>query len=149
MRNGVDVAKSLMVRERKLLKLRTERFDERMKKYSFRSYLERAGYKGSPRCLGMNGGFQLWAEYVEQADRVLAGLSNPILRLRYEDILADPKVHLPALSQFCQLEAGPDLIAKAAKQIDTSRALAYATDSASAAFYETVKENSWMTKFGY
>ena len=34
-RNGIDVAKSLMVRERKLLKLRTERFDKRMSKRSF------------------------------------------------------------------------------------------------------------------
>jgi hypothetical protein len=148
-RNGIDVAKSLMVRERKLLALRSERFEERMKKYSLRSCLERVAYKGSPRCLSLAGGFDLWAEYVQQADENLRGLSNPTLTLRYEDILSDPKKHLPELARFCELEASADAIAKAAKQIDGSRALAFTSDPASAAFYETVKENPWMKKFGY
>jgi hypothetical protein len=148
-RNAIDVAKSLMVRERKLLKLRTERFDERMAKFSFRSALDRAGYKGSPRCLNLRGGFELWDEYVQQADHVLNGLSNPTLTLKYEDMLADPKKHLPQLAKFCELEPTEDAIAKAIGQIDGTRALAFTTDPASAAFYETVKDNVWMKKFGY
>jgi hypothetical protein len=148
-RNGIDVAKSLMVRERKLLALRSKRFDERMKKLSLRSALERAGYKGSPRCLHLAGGFDLWAEYVQQADETLRGLSNPTLTMRYEDVLSDPKKHLPELAQFCELDATPEAIATAAKQIDGTRALAFTSDPASAAFYETVKENPWMKKFGY
>jgi hypothetical protein len=148
-RNGIDVAKSLMVRERKLLALRTKRFDERMQKFSLRSSLDRAGYKGSPRCLTLAGGFDLWAEYVQQADANLRGLSNPTITLRYEDVLAEPKKHLPELARFCELEASENAIAKVAKQIDGSRALAFTTDPESAAFYETVKENPWMKKFGY
>jgi len=148
-RNGIDVAKSLMVRERKLLKLRTERFDQRMKKSSFRSHLDRAGYKGSPRCLTMQGAFNLWEEYVRQADANLHGLSNPIHALKYEDMLGDPKRHLPELAKFCELSPTPDKIEKAIGQIDGSRAMAFTSDPTSAAFYETVKANPWMTKFGY
>jgi hypothetical protein len=148
-RNGIDVARSLMVRENKLLALRTKRFDERMKKFSLRSCLERAGYKGSARCLTLQGGFDLWEEYVAQADAILAGLGNPILSLRYEDILANPAEHLPALARFCELNPTPEAIANAARQIDGSRALAFTGDPKSAAFYETVKSNAWMRKYSY
>lgn len=148
-RNGIDVAKSLMVREQKLLALRSKRFDDRMKKYSLRSCLERAGYKGSPRCLDLAGGFDLWTEYLHQADESLAATGNPKVTLRYEDILGDPKKHLPDLARFCELQPTAEAIEQAIKKIDGSRALAFTSDPASAAFYETVKENLWMKKFGY
>jgi hypothetical protein len=148
-RNGIDVAKSLMVREQKLLALRVARFENRMGKRSFRSCLDRAGYKGSPRCLTMAGGFDLWVEYVQQADANLRGLANPIHVLKYEDMLVDPKKHLPPLAEFCELPAKPETIEKSIQQIDGSRATAFKSDPASAAFYETVKDNPWMRKFGY
>jgi hypothetical protein len=148
-RHGIDVARSLMVREQKLLKLRIERFEQRMSKRSFRSCLDRAGYKGSPRCLTLSGGFDLWEEYVRHADASLSELFNPLFTLKYEDMLADPKKHLPELARFCELESERGLIEKAIQQIDGSRATAFKSDPLSAAFYETVKENRWMKKFGY
>src|SRR5262249_54549623 len=91
LRNGVDVASSLMVRERKLQKKGEERFKSRLsKRSSSRSALERAGYKGSPRCLSLEGSFGLWREYLEEGERQLAGLKNSIHTVRYEDILAHP-----------------------------------------------------------
>jgi hypothetical protein len=148
-RNGIDVAKSLMVREKKLLSLRIERFETRMAKRSFRSALERAGYKGAPRCLTLRGGLDLWLEYVAQAERNLTGLSNAIHVLKYEDMLGNPQKHLPELTAFCGLDVKPAKIEEAIKQIDGSRAVAFKSDPASAAFYETVKQNAWMTRFGY
>jgi hypothetical protein len=148
-RNGIDVAKSLMVREKKLLKLRTDRFNERMKKRSLRSYLDRAGYKGSPRCLTLQGGFDLWEEYLQQAETNLHGISNKIHAVKYEDMLADPKNHLPELAKFCGLDPSEKLLESAMKQIDGTRAMAYTSDPASAAFYESVKTNRWMRQFGY
>ena len=148
-RNGVDVAKSLMVRERMLLKTRVDRFDSRMEKRSARTYLDRAGYKGSPRCLSLQGGFDLWAEYVAAAERHLDGLSNPVHRVRYEDVLRKPMDHLPVLARFCGLDDGSERIAKAASQIDGTRAMAFATDPATAAFYQHVKGDPWMVKYRY
>ncbi len=148
-RNGVDVAKSLMVRERMLLQTRIERFNSRMAKRSVRTYLDRAGYKGSPRCLTLQGGFDLWAEYVAAAERHLDGVTSPVHRVRYEDVLRKPMDHLPALARFCGLDDGSDRIAKAASQIDGSRAMAFATDPATAAFYQQVKSDMWMVKYGY
>jgi hypothetical protein len=148
-RNGIDVAKSLMVREQKLLKLRMQRFDGRMAKRSLRTYLDRAGYKGSVRCLKLAGGFDLWAEYVQQAEKHLAAISNPIHTLLYEDMLADPRRHLPELARFCQLETGDGVIENAIKKIDGSRALAFTSDPTAAAFFEQVKNTPWMVKYGY
>jgi hypothetical protein len=148
-RNGVDVAKSLMVREKKLLKLRRERFDERMTRRSTRTFLDRAGYKGSVRCLSLTGGFSLWEEYVRQAEHNLKGVSNPIHTLLYEDMLADPRKHLPELAAFCELDAPPAVIEKAIGQIDGSRSLAFATDPAAASFFESIRNTEWMKRYGY
>jgi hypothetical protein len=148
-RNGIDVAKSLMVREAKLLAIRQQRFDQRMTKRSFRSHLDRAGFKGSPRCLTLRGGFELWTEYVQQAEANLSCLTNPILQLRYEDILNDPATHLHQMADFCELEPGAAAIKASVSQIDTSRALAFTADPASAAMYEAVRESPWMKKLGY
>ena len=148
-RNGVDVAKSLMVRERQLLATRVERFEARMQKHSLRSYLDRAGYKGSPRCLTLQGGFELWAEYVAAAEHHLDGVANAMHRVRYEDVLREPMAHLPALARFCGLDDASDKIAKAAGQIDGSRAMAFATDPATAAFYQQVRTDPWMVRYGY
>jgi hypothetical protein len=148
-RNAIDVAKSLMVREKKLLKLRCDRFDFRMARRSFRSYLDRAGYKGSPRCLTLQGGFDLWVEYVQQAEVNLSELSNPIHILKYEDMLAAPHANLPALAKFCGLDPARSQIEKAIEQIDGTRGSAFKSDPMSAAFYEKVKDNVWMKEFGY
>ncbi len=148
-RNGVDVAKSLMVRERKLLATRVDRFESRMKRRSLRSALDRAGYKGSPRCLTLQGGFDLWAEYVAAAERHLDGLGPAVYRVRYEDVLREPSRHLPELARFCGLDDASDRIAKAAEQIDGSRAMAFATDPATAGFYEQVRAEKWMVRYGY
>ncbi len=148
-RNGVDVAKSLMVRERNLLATRVERFEARMAKHSSRSALDRAGYKGSPRCLGLRGGFDLWAEYVTAAERHLDGVACPVHRVRYEDVLREPMRHLPELARFCGLDDASNRIAAAVGRIDGSRAMAFATDPATAAFYQQVRADPWMVRYGY
>ena len=148
-RNGVDVAKSLHVRENKLLGLRQDRFDDRMNRRSLRSHLDRAGFKGSARCLSLQGSFDLWVEYVRQGDAALRGLSNPTHVLRYEDVLQNPAEHLPKAAAFCELTPTPGAIADAIKTIDTSRAGAFKTDPATSAFYESVRGDPWMTRYGY
>jgi hypothetical protein len=148
-RNGADVAKSLHVRETKLLKLRRERFDDRMKRRSLRSHLDRAAYKGSARCLTLAGGFDLWREYVRQGDAALAGVSNPTHVLRYEDMLGDPQTHLPVLARFCGLTPAADAVEKATATIDSSRAGAFKSDPATSQFYESIKSDPWMVRYGY
>ena len=138
-----------MVREHKLLKKRTDRFAGRLGKFGFRSLLDRAGYKGSARCLTLSGAFELWLDYVQHAETNLKGLANPLLIVRYEDLLQDSKKYLSELAAFCGLDGSPEKIGKVAEQIKSSRALAFKTDPEAAAFYESVRANPWLQKFGY
>ena len=146
-RHGVDVASSLMVRERRLLKLRGERFEKRMARRSLRSHLDRAGYKGSPRCLSLRGGFELWTEYVAAAETHLAG--REVHRVRYEDLLADPAAHVPPLAAYCGLTPSAEAVASAVAKFDASRSRAFLNDPATAAFYESVRGDAWMVHYGY
>lgn len=150
LRNGVDVAASLMVRERMLLERRMERFESRLGKLSHRSALDRAGYKGSPRCLTLDGSFQLWKEYVEEADTQLPALSNPLYSVRYEEILEQPREQLTAMARFCQLDKATDAaIEQAALRVKKDRARAFASDPTLAVFYENVKSDPLMARHGY
>jgi hypothetical protein len=150
-RNGVDVASSLMVREQRLLERRKSRFEARLAaKLSHRSALERAGYKGSPRCFTLDGGFDMWREYVEEADRQLKGLSNLVLSVRYEDILEDPQKHLTEMAKFSQLDgATPAAVEQAAAKVNKTRARAFSADPVLAAFYEKIRNDPWMVGHGY
>jgi hypothetical protein len=149
LRNGVDVASSLMVRERKLLKKRQERFESRLGKHSSRSALERAGYKGSPRCLTLDGSFELWREYLEEGERQLNGLKNSIHTVRYEDILAQPQKHFSEMARFAELPAENSAVQAVVGLVNASRARAFTSDPVLATFYEKVRNEPWMVRYDY
>lgn len=148
-RNGVDVAASLQVRERRELARRAEEFDRKAKQLNKHSMLERAGFKGSARCLTIAGGYDLWEEYVAEAERLLASAPNERLFVNYEQFLADPKAHLPPLATFCGLDAPADRIEKAAASVNAGRSKAFLKDPELAAFYEKVRGHFWMKQYGY
>lgn len=147
-RNGVDVAASLKARERKLLEERMAKFDARMARFSPRPCLDRAGYKGSARCLSLDRGFELWREYLRQADQVLRGIDNAIFTIRYEDFVAEPRRHLHELAEFCVLPGVSEAaVRQAVLAVNTGRAMAFASDPDLAAFYANVKDDPWMRQF--
>jgi hypothetical protein len=149
-RNGIDVARSLMVREQRELDRRIEEFEDKSGTGK-RSKLQRAGFKGSARCLTLEGGFSLWEEYVAEAERLLAAVSHPRLVVKYEDFLADPPGQLSPLAAFCGIETGDAALHKAIQrvQVDPARANAFTGDPAIAAFHERVKSTRWMQHYGY
>lgn len=149
-RNGVDVAASLQVRELRELNRYQDRFQKRMTARTTRSRMEFAGYKGSARCLTLEGGFSLWEEYLTEAERNLKATTNPTLTFRYEDFLADPRKHLTDLAGFCEL---PDVtecvLDQAAAKVSQDRARRFDSNPALAAFYEKVKATPWMALYQY
>jgi hypothetical protein len=148
-RNGVDVAASLMTRERRMLTMRLETFERRLSRPSRHTALRKAGYKGSARCLNMAGGFSLWEEYVQQAEMHLAAVANERTEVKYEAFLADPAAHLRELARFCGLEAGEAEVAQAAGRVKVERANAFASDPELLAYYQQVRETPWMRRHGY
>jgi len=149
-RNGIDVANSLRVRERKLLKGRQAKFEQRYNRPSTRSKLQRAGYRGSARCLSIEGGFSLWQEYVARAEQVLKGLPNPQMTVVYERFLKSPQSHLRKLVDFCQLpEVSDAAINQSCEAVNASRGRAFLNDPELNEFYQSVRGNPWMVRYGY
>ncbi|HEX8911349.1 MAG TPA: sulfotransferase, partial [Humisphaera sp.] len=148
-RNGVDVAASLRVRERRELERRAAEFADKAKQLNKHSMLERAAFKGSARCLSLDGGFGLWQEYVEEAERLLAAVPNERTVVSYEAFLADPAAHLPKLAAFCGLAATADKVKQAAGTVNAGRKNAFLKDPELKAFYDRVRGNQWMVKYGY
>src|SRR5439155_24706777 len=118
-RNGIDVAASLRLREQRELDRRIEEFSAKARQLNKHSMLERASFKGSARCLTLAGGFSLWEEYVAEAETALAGVPNERVVVSYEQFLADP-THadhgLAALARFCGLQADGEAVGKAVGQ---------------------------------
>lgn len=148
-RNGIDVAASLQVREKRELSRRLEEFDAKTHQLNKHSLLERASFKGSARCLTLAGGFGLWEEYVAEAERLLAAVPNERLVVNYEQFLADPAKHLPPLANFCGLTATPERVGAVVATVNAGRGNAFLKDAELAAFYEQVRETPWMKRYGY
>lgn len=148
-RNGIDVAASLRVREVRELDRRIEEFDGKARQLNRHSMLERASFKGSARCLTLAGGFALWEEYVGEAERQLAILPNERAIVSYEQFLAEPAKHLPSLASFCGLSTTPERIDGIVGTVNASRGSAFKQDPELAAFYESVQDTRWMKHYGY
>ena len=149
-RNGVDVASSLVNLQSKIIYMRQIRNEKRSVKFSLRRNIELFGFKGAVRCLSLEGSFSLWEEYVSQAEETLAGLDNAQKTIQYEKFLADPKPHLIDLLRFCELRESPDLVIDDfAKRVHSGRSNAFLSDPRLVSFYDKVKNNHWMMHYGY
>lgn len=148
-RNGVDVAASLVAREQRQLARRAKKMKRRRAIASFAGALDQMGYKGSVRCLTMEGSFSLWEEYVDEAERHLAQLPNRRHVLSYEQFAIEPARHLADLAEFAGLNCDKTAITAAAAKVNPTRSLAFTKDARHAEFYQTVRQSRWMKHYGY
>jgi hypothetical protein len=149
-RNGVDVAHSLMVREQRGLQRRIKSFPKPDDAASTLK-IHGCGFKGSSRCLKLGGAFSLWEEYVERAEAALERFKNPRVFLRFESFVDHTTAELTKLATFCGLDSSEPAItqALAAVKVKPERANAAAGDPVGAAFLESVRRNRWMSHYGY
>jgi hypothetical protein len=148
-RNGIDVAASLRVREQHELARRIDEFPAKLKQLNKHSMLERASFKGSGRCLTLQGGFTLWEEYVAEAERLLAAVPNERLVVNYEQFLAEPKTQFPPLAAFCGVGGSAAAMDAATASINAGRRNAFLKEPELNGFYEKVRGTAWMTHYGY
>jgi hypothetical protein len=146
-RNGVDVAQSLKVRYDKSM-IHLEKIRAR-KLY----YLARMahGEFGSPmRCSSIEGGFELWLDYVLKAKVNLArveSLGGGIHEIKFEDFSENSEMVLRKLFDFCELEVTDSNILKSATTIKMGRVFAYKENDELVKFAESKKDHLEM--FGY
>ncbi|HXF05368.1 MAG TPA: sulfotransferase [Blastocatellia bacterium] len=149
-RNGVDVAHSLQVRERAYFAWQKQRLRNKLNRWSPKTRLERVGFRGSFRCLSLEGCFSLWEEYVAQAEEVLASLVPEHRVIKYEEFLAHPLDHLREIADFCEIPGVSErALRETAALVRPDRGHAFAATPSLRVFYHQVKRTPWMIRYGY
>jgi Sulfotransferase family len=146
-RNGVDVAASLVRRQRSGLDVARRTFARRRR--LFRLVAKRGWFGTSPRMLDRSQAIALWEEYLTYAERFTAGLGERLLVMRYEDFLADPAGKLGVLACFCGLAATGDALAAATVSVRPQRSLAFRDDAELTVLWRETRNRPWMRRFGY
>jgi len=132
-RNPIDVAASLMLREQ-----------SRGGKYNNHIF--------SCRCLDLDGGFDLWAEYVKQCRQMLSLVSKDRqLEICYENLLRSPSETFLQLEWFLGVSSAaiPDAVRAWVTNIDPSNAFKFKNNEELYHFYEKKKNHPLMEVFGY
>ena len=147
-RNGVDVASSLQTRAIKDFKRQKEKYDKKFNSRSgSRSKLESSSYRGSARCLFLEGAFSLWEEYMESAEKTISTMSNDKIVIKYEDLLQSPETYLRELAVFCDIS--DEKISDIASGVKSDRGRAYLNNPERKEFYQQAKDSQWMKLYGY
>ncbi|MEM6391887.1 MAG: sulfotransferase [Planctomycetota bacterium] len=145
-RHGVDVARSLVTRNQRIL-------DDKLPLQSSDVIRFTGGKKRiakirdglSPACATLGGAFDLWHRYLQAAETHLA--EAPLQHsLRYEDLLTEPTTVLTQLLEFCQLTADPDAVLQR-EQLNATRCYAYRHDPDAARFAQDHAPT--LAAFGY
>lgn len=157
-RNGVDVANSLLKRSQHALDESLhlpygQTRDRIPSRKWYQGWLRRfplPNIVDSARCLSFSSSFVLWEEYLEYANRNLTSLpEEQTLTIRYEDFLENAEHHLTNICRFIDLPANSNVITSLLRYIRPERAYAYSTDSQLEAIYLSVRKTAYMEKYGY
>ena len=160
-RNGVDVARSLAVREQQGVAEARQRVGS--VKWPNALMLAPMPGKGkshvwfhdrllfeSVRVLNSRAGFALWEEYVTEAEEQLSNLnSQRVLQVCYEDFVANAAQGLRGISEFLELETEESTIASSAAMVNKNRAHNYRSDVEWNAFFDRVSKSPSMSRYGY
>lgn len=143
-RHGVDVARSLKVRHDRTHERRAALYRKLRWFHALRR--RRGGFVDSPRCCTLEGGFDLWEEYMARGREFPYELEAARLHvLRYEDLLSQPQEGLAALAMFCDVAVNSSQIAVTAEKLNSDNAYAYRRSPELRSFADSVSDRL----FGY
>ena len=141
-RNPIDVASSLMVRER--------RFDQSGKiRWNYnvlKNYLKLGVVaKRAPELIDLQKGIKLWEFYVKRA----FNFKNNIYHIKYEDLLDDPKTIMSGLLDFMSLTSDKNVLEIISAGINKKRKYSFLADKELVEAYESMKDDEFLKIFGY
>lgn len=117
-RHGVDVAESLRVRASRMLTESTERGADW---WSIRPLAA----TNSARCLELQGGLELWHEYVTLGAQALDSSGLRHMTIRFEDLMEDPSSGLRKIASFAGAGINDRRLDRIAGTLRTERAFGY------------------------
>ncbi len=97
------MARSLQIRTEESLGEYTEQYAGRRRRYRYTP--RRSNFAPSLQVADLDAGVALWEAYTTSAERAVAQLGDEAMKLRYEDLLADPDAVMGRLLEFCGLAA--------------------------------------------
>ncbi len=129
-RHGVDVAASLRTRRRDVFDRRTRRYQQYQAAYRLNPFGPgRRGFAPQVRCGTLDGGLDLWAQYVARARQHLDKLDGRALEISYEALLTQPEDTLDQALQFCGCPVDSSQLAATAGTFRPDRAHAWHQDA--------------------
>jgi hypothetical protein len=130
-RNGVDVAESLVARERR----RVARIHNAVR---------------SCRCLTRERAFELWTEYVTASLRFTAALApDRVHQIRYESFLEEPESGLREVAVFLGLDLSDAELRALVADVEPERALAFRGDPELVRLYRETASHPLMQQLEY
>lgn len=122
-RHGLDVAKSLTTRNKKIgEKILGQGNPPRL------PFTKMKPLWLSSRCGRIEDAFTLWEDYMRHAERHLGVLGSRALDIRYEDFLESPAETTALIADFCGLHADDNPYSHRGQALDSGRAHAYRGD---------------------
>lgn len=136
-RHGIDVARSLKKRHDAVAR-HVARESEAHPVAYWMNWMRKERWgptvRFDVRSASIEDALQLWAEYIDRAEAVMAQHTGSLLEIRYEDLLQQPRSTIRAMAQFVSPELEEVDIAvdfeALAKDISPDRAFAYRGDDA-------------------
>ena len=147
-RNGIDVARSLLARE-----LNSGRRSESLWLRAART-LDRLVHPENPRTSQPAGGleeaFDLWSTYLEATLAATRKLpENRRLTIHFEHLLENPQDELLRILRFLDLPVAAGELDTLSRQLRKDRSRAFLRDEGLVSFFERHKTHSMMRRFGY
>lgn len=147
-RHGVDVAHSLVRRQRQGQQLGYDNF--RRHRRLFRWTGKRGWFGDSPRVGHLASAFELWEVYLQLAQPALEALpAHRLLELPYEALLQDPQPHLQRIAELCGLKTTAGALAAATAGVRADRAFSFRRHAELTAFAQSVATSPGLRRFGY
>lgn len=151
-RNGIDVANSLVVRQRKfLIEERLNPFKPFGKKKKIKSYLKKIELYDyhAPDLLNINNGYELWKLYNNEfISRYMDKYEN-ILVIKYEDAIENPKQMFADIETFLSISVSKKTMRSISSTFNKDRRYSFFKDSQLLEFFNSVKNDPINKKFGY
>ena len=156
-RNGVDVASSLVTREKK----RTRRLSNSNKRYGIARLYNRLDYflvakqyQADPVVslnddLGISDAFQIWVDYVCHFQELIKQNEISVLTVQYEKLVSDVEDTLLEILRYLEIEVDYDQVGKVVHSINKSRGMAFLNNDSLVEFYHSVRNHPLMHSHGY
>lgn len=93
--------------------------------------------------------FRVWETYMEYAFQHTQNINNPVMHIRYEDLLLKPVESMSTIADFADLNCSKDTILKHTQTIASDRAFAFLKNEELMKFYDSFKESKWFVQLGY